>query len=44
MNKENNLPVADLSGNQLDKLKSLEEDLRKDTADNIILIAYDQKG
>ncbi|MGG7620636.1 hypothetical protein ACVBAX_19490 [Robertmurraya sp. GLU-23] len=38
-----NFPVADLEKSQLDKITSLEKELRKETNENIVLIAYDEK-
>lgn len=38
-----NFPVAHLEKNQLDKITSLEKELRKETNENIVLIAYDEK-
>ncbi|WP_179884831.1 hypothetical protein [Bacillus sp. AFS015802] len=33
-------PVAELSNEALDKVKSMESELRQQTADDIVLIAY----
>lgn len=38
-----NFPVANLDKGQLDKISSLEKELRKETNENIVLIAYDEK-
>lgn len=38
-----NFPVANLEKSQLDKITSLENELRKETNENIVLIAYDEK-
>ncbi|KKB33991.1 hypothetical protein [Bacillus thermotolerans] len=37
-------PVADLQGKQLDKIQSLEKELRQEIGENIVLIAYDEEG
>lgn len=36
-------PVANLDPSQLEKITSLEKELRKETNENIVLIAYDEK-
>lgn len=38
-----NFPVANLDEGQLAKITQLEKELRKDTNENIVLIAYDEK-
>lgn len=38
-----NFPVANLEKSQLDKITLLEQELRKETNENIVLIAYDEK-
>lgn len=38
-----NFPVANLDAKQLEKISSLEKELRKETNENIVLIAYDEK-
>ncbi|MDZ5474433.1 hypothetical protein SM124_22315 [Bacillus sp. 31A1R] len=38
-----NFPVANLDENQLQKITQLEKELRKETNENIVLIAYDEK-
>jgi hypothetical protein len=42
MSKEQIFPVAELNDNQLEKIRSLEEELRQETEENIVLIAYDE--
>lgn len=37
-------PVANLDENQLEKVTRLEKELRKETDENIVLIAYDEKN
>lgn len=37
------IPVAQLSENQVNKIESLEKELRTETSGNIVLIAYDEK-
>lgn len=39
-----NFPVANLDSTQLEKISSLEKELRKETNENIVLIAYDEKN
>lgn len=43
MNKFENFPVADLKESQLDKIQLLEKELRQDTGEDIVLIAYDKE-
>lgn len=43
MNKEEYFPPANLSNQSLEKLKMFEEELRKQSGDNLILIAYEEK-
>ncbi|UGB32986.1 MULTISPECIES: hypothetical protein [Bacillaceae] len=38
-----NFPVANLDRDQLNKIMSLEKELRSETNENIVLIAYDEK-
>ena len=38
-----NFPVANLDRDQLNKIMSLEKELRNETNENIVLIAYDEK-
>jgi len=38
-----NFPVANLDSDQLNKIMSLEKELRNETNENIVLIAYDEK-
>jgi hypothetical protein len=44
MDKEKTFPIAHLTLEQLEKIKILEEELRQQTEDNIVLIAYDEMG
>lgn len=37
-------PVAHLDSDQLQKILTLETELRNETNENIVLIAYDEKG
>lgn len=37
-------PVANLSEDQLQKVKKLEQELSQEASDNIVLIAYDEKN
>ncbi|WP_191991940.1 hypothetical protein [Bacillus aerolatus] len=37
-------PVADLKENHLQKVQSLENELRQELGENIVLIAYDEEG
>ncbi|HZG70964.1 MAG TPA: hypothetical protein VEY51_05430 [Chondromyces sp.] len=37
-----NFPVAELKNNQLEKIQSLEKELRQEMGENIVLIAYDE--
>ncbi|MFS0639158.1 hypothetical protein AB1K84_25120 [Mesobacillus foraminis] len=37
-----NFPVAHLSDDQLEKIDMLERELRQETNENIVLIAYDE--
>lgn len=43
MNGYENFPVAKLDESQLAKVAQLEKELRKETNENIVLIAYDEK-
>ncbi|EDL63533.1 hypothetical protein BSG1_06824 [Bacillus sp. SG-1] len=43
MNLKGQFPVANLDESQLSKITQLENELRKDTQENIVLIAYDEK-
>ncbi|OCA92326.1 hypothetical protein [Pseudobacillus wudalianchiensis] len=36
-------PVADLNGNHLQRVQSLEQELRQELGENIVLIAYDEE-
>ncbi|MEK4028572.1 MULTISPECIES: hypothetical protein [Bacillaceae] len=36
-------PVADLNENHLQKVQSLEKELRQEIGENIVLIAYDEE-
>jgi hypothetical protein len=44
MSTYENFPIADLNDNQLHKVEMLEKELRKETSDNIVLIAYGEKN
>ena len=44
MTMNEDFPVANLQGNQLSKIEMLEKELRQDTNENIVLIAYDEKN
>ncbi|MFK2824586.1 hypothetical protein QYG89_02590 [Bacillus sp. B190/17] len=37
-------PVADLNKNHLQKVQSLEKELRQELGENIVLIAYDEEN
>lgn len=39
-----NFPVANLDKDQLSKIMSLEKELRNETNENIVLIAYDENN
>ncbi|MEW9673525.1 hypothetical protein [Ammoniphilus sp. 3BR4] len=39
---DNSFPVATLPADQLNKIQSLEEEIRRDTNENIVLIAYEE--
>jgi hypothetical protein len=50
MNKEGSIltnidefPVANLKNDQLSKIEKLEQELRQETNENIVLIAYDER-
>lgn len=40
MEQEEHFPVANLSSEQLTKIKNMEEELRSSTGEEIVLIAY----
>lgn len=44
MNMDKDFPVANLAESQLEQIESLENELRKQTNENIVLIAYDEKN
>lgn len=44
MSEYQNFPVANLKENQLEKVKMLEKELSQETNENIVLIAYDERG
>ncbi len=43
MSVYDNFPVANLDDHQLKKILTLENELRNETNENIVLIAYDEK-
>ena len=43
-NLDKDFPVANLDESQLEKIESLESELRRQTNENIVLIAYDEKN
>ncbi|MDQ0221431.1 hypothetical protein [Peribacillus cavernae] len=43
MSESKDYPVAEINDNQLQKIKGLEKDLRNETNENIVLIAYDEE-
>jgi len=43
-NLDKDFPVANLAESQLEQIESLENELRKQTNENIVLIAYDEKN
>ncbi|SEN37706.1 hypothetical protein SAMN05192533_11244 [Mesobacillus persicus] len=43
-NLDKDFPVANLDESQLEQIESLESELRKQTNENIVLIAYDEKN
>ncbi|MCM3585320.1 hypothetical protein M3182_06125 [Mesobacillus maritimus] len=40
---DKDFPVANLQAAQLDKIQQLEKELRNETNENIVLIAYDEE-
>lgn len=44
MSVNQNFPVANLNDEQLQKVKMLEQALRQESSENIVLIAYDEKN
>jgi hypothetical protein len=44
MTNNKDYPVAHLEESQLDKVEMLEKELRTETNENIVLIAYDEKN
>ena len=42
MSVYDNFPVANLNESHLEKITSLEKELRSETNENIVLIAYDE--
>jgi hypothetical protein len=43
MSMKEQFPVANLEENQLSKITKLEQELRQEMNENIVLIAYDEK-
>lgn len=43
MSRDKDFPVANISNDQLSKIENLERELRNETNENIVLIAYDEK-
>lgn len=43
MNMYENFPVANLKDKTLKKIETLEKELREETGENIVLIAYDEE-